>query len=344
MIFPQITKDLEAVSCRAVWRVEEQDLELAKQQICSKRLELDDVLATIDGVQFFISAITGLTSNAKSSVGEMENIMHPAVGFFIVYRKTETCDENTLFAELHKREVDVTISKIRTRSKQSSCHEMENAATTLFQVVKDHNNQAVQEMCDMSNTVCYTMSAATTSDEGETSQQNEPSHYPTCPCRVVVVNEVEFNGKLQSATTNLVADGMRLHIDSLGHLSERSSSLTSTTEFTETLMKIEKMMRLCDHALHRGHIYAKPVEASVTYVKMMDVDSYLNKLLATDAIREQVLKFFRQLSNVLAHPACEIVKQLTFDLDLIEVIIIIKVFICNSKHPSEFAYNFPKLI
>lgn len=78
-------------------------------------------------------------------------------------------------------------------------------------------------------------------------------------------------------------------------------------------------MKMCDHVLYRGFVYVKPPEANVTLVKMMDVESYLNKLLATDAIREEILKYFARLLKVMAHPACEIIEQLQFDYDLIEV-------------------------
>ena len=34
--------------------------------LCSKRMHLDEVLATVDGIHFFISSITGITKNNKS--------------------------------------------------------------------------------------------------------------------------------------------------------------------------------------------------------------------------------------------------------------------------------------
>ena len=78
-------------------------------------------------------------------------------------------------------------------------------------------------------------------------------------------------------------------------------------------------MLLCNHGLNQGCIYAKPEGARITFTKMMDVDSYLNKLLSSDAVREYVVRHFHRLSKVLSHPACEIIPQIKFDLDLIEV-------------------------
>ena len=52
----------------------------------------------------------------------------------------------------------------------------------------------------------------------------------------------------------------------------------------------------------------------------MDVATYLNKLLTNEAIRGKVLKHFSSLMvRILSHPACSIVPQIEFDLDLTEV-------------------------
>ena len=58
--------------------------------------------------------------------------------------------------------------------------------------------------------------------------------------------------------------------------------------------------------------------AKLKYVRMMDVSTYLNKLLANDALNDDLLRNFQAVERVLSHPACEIVRQLQFDLDLIE--------------------------
>ena len=54
-------------------------------------------------------------------------------------------------------------------------------------------------------------------------------------------------------------------------------------------------MKISEHALYRGYVYAKPTNAQFTYVMMIDVESYLKKLLATDPIREYVIKHFARL-------------------------------------------------
>ena len=51
----------------------------------------------------------------------------------------------------------------------------------------------------------------------------------------------------------------------------------------------------------------------------MDVEIYLNKLLVNEALRPKILKNYTSLVRTLSHPAYEIIKQLQFDVNLIEV-------------------------
>ena len=54
-------------------------------------------------------------------------------------------------------------------------------------------------------------------------------------------------------------------------------------------------------------------------MKLMDVSSYLHKLLANDAITKDLLGHFKNIENILSHPACKMIQQLRFDYNLIEV-------------------------
>ncbi len=78
-------------------------------------------------------------------------------------------------------------------------------------------------------------------------------------------------------------------------------------------------MKLCDHALFRSQVYAKPQGAKFTYVRMMDLTSYLHKLLSNDYLKHSIMKHFQMLEKFIGHPACEVIQQLQFDVDLIEV-------------------------
>lgn len=280
------------------------------------------------GVQFFFSCISSVCSNAKEAKGpsgeqhdvEEEEKSYPAIGYFIVYRETETCSENLLFAALHNQDMEPAIRPIKTRARKSTNDIMEKAARQLFLVLKDHNNSMVQEIVDISNAFCYEHAAQTTSaEDDDTHFTTEPTHFPTTPCRLVVVNQHEFNEKLYTATEMLQSDGLLVEIDSTTNVNLRPPCFSAPNAVALTMKKIERVMKLCHHALYRSDIYAKPPNARITYVKMMDAKSYLHKLLTNQTIQEDVLKHFQVLERLLCHPACEMIEQIKFDLDLIEV-------------------------
>ena len=135
--------------------------------------------------------------------------------------------------------------------------------------------------------------------------------YPTCPCCVLVVNCCEFDAPLQEATMKLRANGMTIDMESRLTAQIDDTVLSSTTdELSATITKIGQLMKISNDALHRGDMYAKLTDASTAYFKMMDVGSYINKLLANEVMT---------LIKILSHPACKIIKQIEFDFNLIEV-------------------------
>ena len=115
----QIKPNYKAVACRATWRVQRDDLELAMLQIASKRLLLDDVISNMKCVHFFFSCITAVCSNEKraSNSGNIRNESYPSVAYFIVYTPSDECTDNTFFSKLHNEDVepDIKVNFISTR-------------------------------------------------------------------------------------------------------------------------------------------------------------------------------------------------------------------------------------
>ena len=298
---------------------------MAQNLIASKRLELEDALTKVSGVQFFISSVTAVATNAKRASAEDEELLedfYPAVAFFIVFRETDLCTATKIYTLLHNEETDATVQPIITRANGNS-NVMETASRQLFSVVKDHNSQPIMDMLQTSNDYCLANCQRTTSAE-DSEENAHPSRcrprYPTCPCRVVVVNCPEFDAPLQEATMKLRADGMKIDIESrLTALIDGAVLSSTTDELSATIAKIGQLMKISNHALHRGDVYAKPTDATTAYLRMMDVGSYINKLLVNEVLRAKILKHMTTLIKILSHPACEIIKQIEFDFNLIEV-------------------------
>ena len=123
---------------------------------------------------------------------------------------------------------------------------------------------------------------------------------------------------------------------------------TATNQIAVLIKDIHKVMLLCNHAIYRSQAYGRPDGATYTYVRMMDVCSYLHKLLTNDHLRDGVMRHFHMLEKFLAHPACEIIKQLKFNTDHIEVsngfcfLILQRRFIISPIAPSMYGKSRPE--
>ena len=104
-------------------------------------------ISKVSVVQCFFSSITATSTNAKrirqgADKNGTSNQVYLAVAYFVVYRKTDMCNVQSIYTLLHNQDTKANVQPIRTRARTS----IESVAQQLFQVVKDHNNQIVLEM------------------------------------------------------------------------------------------------------------------------------------------------------------------------------------------------------
>ena len=126
---------------------EKAHMQEARNLIASKRLSLDNSISKVSVVQFFFSSITATSTNAKrirqgADKNGTSNQVYLVVAYFVVYRKTDMCNVQSIYTLLHNQDTKANVQPIRTRARTS----IESVAQQLFQVVKDHNNQIVLEM------------------------------------------------------------------------------------------------------------------------------------------------------------------------------------------------------
>ena len=261
---------------------------------------------------------------------------YPAISFFIVFNRCDTCNETSLFSALHNEDMEPEITSIQVRAQVNSHSlysnkEMETAARQLFNVVTDHNNGTIQEMLDVSNVYCF-RNAQDSSSDSDDEDINDLLHsnstrFPLVPCCLFVVNVHEFADQLSTAITKLQSDGLVVEMVQGPATDLDNSCLASSNDIATTIAQIQKVMTICHHAIYRSNVYTKyrsnvytkPDEAAMTFVKMTDVASYLHRLLANDMLRDSMLRYFASIEKILSHPACKIIPQIQFDLDLIEV-------------------------
>jgi len=212
------------------------------------------------------------------------------------------------------------ITPIRVRNRGNS--DMETPARQLFQVLKDHKNESIQEMVNESNTYCHGAAcdlASEVESEDDSDDEFYPVHFPAIPCVLVIANHQGYLCEFKTAIEKLELDGLVFETTHKNESHVAIEPAQPSNELISTVRKVERVMVLCSHALYRGHIYARPDQAELTYVKLMDVSSYLHKLLANDAISKHLMKHFKNVENIVSHPACETIQQLKFDYNLIEV-------------------------
>ena len=125
---------------------------------------------------------------------------------------------------------------------------------------------------------------------------------------------------MKERVQQLRSDGMCLFFDILEDLkSPFLSRDDSSSDLMQTIQHINKVMSNLSRpqVLYRGKVYAKPDGARFTFIKMMDTETYLHKLMASPSIREGILRNLEKLDKRMSNPACELFLQLQLDLDLI---------------------------
>ena len=124
-----------------------------------------------------------MCSNAKTKVDEEDpqnkdtNDVYPSIAYFIVYTPTESCNDDTFFSALHNLDLEPTITPLTVR--KSDRNEMETVARHLFQCLKDHNNNSIWEMLNVSNVYCYENASGGFTDDDSDSEEIDEFHQST---------------------------------------------------------------------------------------------------------------------------------------------------------------------
>ena len=92
-------------------------------------------------------------------------------------------------------------------------HKIKRLRVQLFQCLKDHNNNSIREMLNVSNVYCYeNASGGSTDDDSDSEEIDEfhPKHVPTSPCVFTVVDHQGYFDAINTALDKLESDGLVL--------------------------------------------------------------------------------------------------------------------------------------
>ena len=98
----------------------------------------------------------GDKSQANQSLDDFFRNFNPGVEYFIAYTRTTECNPDSIFILLHYLDNDVELKTVDSTLKGGEDDDIltEKMERELFQVVKDHDNEAVKSLMKESNRFC----------------------------------------------------------------------------------------------------------------------------------------------------------------------------------------------
>ena len=174
-------------------------------------------------------------------------------------------------------------------------------------MLKDHNSSYAEGRLKDSVDFCYNeairhnLEGASESEKRRSFSFLTPNAEDTSlkelkvPTRLYVISMEEFGAEMAAAVSNLKKDGFQSifkdnsNLQALSDFDMRFGD--SDNEIIQVIKKINATMMSLGHALYRGNVYVKPPTAKFTYVLMMNVESYVNKMMVNDVVRKDLVKF-----------------------------------------------------
>ena len=118
------------------------------------------------------------------------------------------------------------------------------AASSVFQVLKHHTNEAVQNVVCTSNSYCFGQAAAELNSEETFVEPTNRHSYPRKPCRIVVVNEDKHLVQIMDAYQKLQSDKLLAEIVPLPNAFQTCVP-TNPSVATRTIKDIDQLMEVC---------------------------------------------------------------------------------------------------
>ena len=245
------------------WDCTRESNDIATKLICFARAYAESRLASLPGVHYVLSCITGVSTNAKGK-GNANAPVRVGVAITICFSPNHHCSDQIIYDTLYHMGLNPTIKPIECRKKSLS--ESAQFATLILNGLKDHNSVYGRNVTEESIARC-----------GEINSSIDLCKTPANLCIV--------NGKMVTALENahkqLCADGLLLSISIYEHCDDISREVPCRPEELKGLDKaidlIVTYMGVKNFALREGYIYAKPEHALVTF--MSRAGTFLDKVV-----------------------------------------------------------------
>ena len=184
LVLPMVQKKACSVlAFRVLWRDAATDkLKESWQRIVEYRIQCDQAMCQVASLKFFVSAVTGVFTKARSVQTSATNIF-PAISYWLVLEDANFC-EGPLFRQLTDMFSGASVKYILTQHTVSgTALPLDSFAAPLYVTLKDFKNSYVRSKVDESAQLCGTQDAAIS--------------------KLVVCDRERFGDELQMAWTEL---------------------------------------------------------------------------------------------------------------------------------------------
>ena len=168
------------------------------------------------------------------------------MSYFIVYSQSDECNDEILFNRLHNEDTEADVVRINPRRPGDG----KDMGQHLFNVVKEHKNEYVNEMVRVSNSYCIQRRL-----NDPDRPRIPPPHFPRTSTRIVVV-DAQLGTAIYAAGQNLEADGLQCEVHSIVEIPPPERQLVNpTSDLTEALRTFERFMKQMGYALYKVKPY-----------------------------------------------------------------------------------------
>ena len=347
---PIIRNRLSVVTATCVWRVQRKDLTEAWKLVCKKREECDRALMSLEGLEFFFSAIGVKEPPKKEEAKERseecyenendeenedsvvpdspqisqateksfamaaEKKRFPSFSFWMAFTSSTGAPVSVLPVQKVFLSCDLEINVQIHRT-------VEKSIKSLFPVLKDHSSSYVIELVEAS------FHATITDLADQLSCQGLLSSPMNCSTEKVVFFHMNSPSKKKKEIINALEAmkkaGLRVAIfdaetNAMVKINTPDKCITSDPKVL-LIGNIERAMESLGYKLYRGSIYKKVKEAKCTYRYKCSVADWLGALEGNENFQEGLIKHGDQVRERLSRPESQTIRQLIVNFDLIEV-------------------------
>ena len=301
---------------RVTWDVAPDSESKAQDLIALARGYAVKQLSLVPGVNFVVSAFTGITNNAKrkkTDDGASSVTVRPGISFIVQYIPHVDGGEEKLRDSLNRIGLTInpnetgdlgTLKELGSRGKGDT---KQGLVQRCCNSLKDHNSAYASKLLADSLAHC---------------KRIEPS-CDLCPTTVeVICCNVRLVPLLQHLTKELKSVGVPVTLNTnaasttniVQHYGGDSKGIDLSVRIVADFLRRKKL------ALKAGFVYKMPAGAQVTYVRCASVETFINVIMGSvDIVGRVSVGHIKQLVSVFAHPDCAIYPQIEIDQDLIEV-------------------------